>query len=114
MQRRPGKALAAKDNLPKLIRLVRILDLHVGTDEPTTIIPVTSLRGFKGHRIKGVTEDLPWEVELWGSNFYIVKIQGFLPADFRFPLYVLNFLLARIPHVARHRGSPQALHTTSH
>ena len=97
MQRRPGNALRRGDNLPKVIRLIRILDNHIPTDALTSIIPIVSLRGMRGHRIKGTTEGRDWEVELFGGNFYRAKVSGYQIVIFHTPLHVVNFLRSHLP-----------------
>ena len=93
--RRPVKS-SRKVSDDKFVRLVRILDRWVPTDAPTGIIPVTSLRGVKGLRVSGTTEGRGWSVELYGGNFYLVKIDGLEARDVRAPLHVLNFLRANL------------------
>ena len=91
-----GRPLTRKTSLDKFVRMVRILDAHIPTETPTAIIPVTSLKGFKGFKIQGVTNNKPWSVELYGGNFYLVKVFGLEPIDSRMPLHVLNFLRAKL------------------
>ena len=101
--RRLGKPLSRPVSLTKVIRIIKILDRFVPTDAPTGIIPVTSLRGFSGYKISGATNGRAWSVELYGGNFYLVKIQGLEARDMRVPLYVVNHLRANLLPKRSHR-----------
>lgn len=101
--RRIGNPLTRTTSVHKFVRLVRILDRWVPVDPgveglpgKTAIIPVVSLRGFRGFKVTGSTHDRSWSVELYGGNFYLVKISGLEPSDFRIPLHVLNYLRSRL------------------
>jgi hypothetical protein len=85
-----------KISVPKFVRLVRILDRWVPTDHPTAIIPITSLRGFNGYKVRGTTYNIPWSVELYGGNCYIVKVEGFDSQRLSVPLHVLNYLRSHL------------------
>lgn len=97
MFRRPGTSLARRAaNLPKTVRIIQILDRFVPSDAPTAIIPVVSLKGQHGFKVQGETDGRPWSVELWGGNFYLVKIQGLEPVPMNIPLHVVNYLRAHL------------------
>lgn len=89
-------------SLPKVIRLIRILDRLVPTDAPTSITQVTSLRGFRGTRIKGTTAGVSWDVTLFGGNFYLVNIANTESVALSMPLHVVNHLNA---HLRRQIGA---------
>ena len=99
MLRRVGNPLGRKASLHKFTRLVGILDRWVPVDpdpsgkpQRTDIMPVRSARGFPGFRVCGVTNSRPWAVDLYGGNFYLVRIEGFEASPFNLPLHVLNHL----------------------
>jgi hypothetical protein len=97
MQRRVGNALGRRSaSIAKTVRIIRILDRFVPSDAPTAIIPVVSLRGNQGYKVQGETYGRPWSVELYGGNFYLVKIHGLEAAPFSIPLHVLNYLRAHL------------------
>lgn len=109
MQRRVGSSLARRvPNIPKTIRMIQILDRLVPTDAPTAIIPVVSLRGHQGYKVQGETAGRPWSVELYGGNFYLVKIQGLEASSFSIPLHVVNYLRAHLlkGHASVRRDHP--------
>ena len=89
--------LTRKASLAKFARLVKILDSHIQTDEPTAIIQVTSSRGFRGLRVQGTTKQVPWSVDLSGGNFYLIKVCGLEPVTDNTPLHVVNFLRSKLP-----------------
>lgn len=99
MLRRVGNPLNRRVSMDKFVRLVRILDRWIPTDlgadgqpQKTAIIPVTSLRGFKGYRVRGVTHSHTWTVDLFGGNFYLVKVDGYEATSLNLPLHVVNHL----------------------
>lgn len=105
MQRRVGTSLARRvPNVAKTIRIIQILDRFVPSDAPTGIIPVVSLRGHQGYKVQGTTHDRPWSVELYGGNFYLVKIHGLEATPFNLPLHVVNYLRA---HLLRGPSAPR-------
>ena len=82
--------------MAKVIRMIRILDHSVPADAPTAIIPTTSLRGFKGVRVEGVSSGIPWSVTLYGGNFYLVHVSGTETVTLDTPLHVVNHLRAHL------------------
>ena len=93
---RSPKPLTHKVSLAKFARLVKILDSCIRTDEPTAIIQVTSARGFSGLRVQGTTQQVSWSVDLFGGNFYLIKVNGFQPVKSSIPLHVINILKAKL------------------
>ena len=94
--RRIGNPLTRPPSFGKFTRLVRILDQQIPTDAPTGIIPITSLRGFRGYKVQGLTEGRQWSVELYGGNFYLVWVQGYEAKPLNLPLHVVNHLRAHL------------------
>ena len=99
MLRRVGNPLNRRVSLNKFIRLVHILDRWIPTDsgcdgqpQKADIIPLTSLRGFKGYRVSGITRSSRWSVDLFGGNFYVVSVEGQESQKFNVPLHVVNYL----------------------
>lgn len=84
-------------SVAKLARLIRTLDLHIPVDAPTTIIQRTSEKGFAGYRIQGVTKSVPWYVDLFGGNFYLVKIFGLEVVRFSSLPQVYFHLKSKLP-----------------
>ena len=95
MLRRIGNPLRRRVSVDKFVRLVRILDRWIpvdGEDGKTAIIPLTSLRGFQGYRVAGITGSRRWSVDLFGGNFYLVKVEGQETVNLNLPLHVINYL----------------------
>jgi hypothetical protein len=97
IQRRLGRSALRQDaRILKVIRAIRILDKWVPSDEPSAIILVRSLRGFKGVRVAGSYRGCRWSVTLYGGNFYLVEVDGRETVPFNMPLHVVNFINATI------------------
>ena len=99
MLRRVGNPLNRRVSTNKFIRLVHILDRWIPLDpdangcaQKTDIIPLTSLRGFKGYRVTGTTRSVRWSVDLFGGNYYLVHLDGLETQTFHVPLHVVNYL----------------------
>ena len=93
-QAQPGKCPI---NLPKTVRLIRILDAQIQTDQPTDIITVKSEKGFIGTRVSGCTQGVPWTVDLYGGCCYIVNVQGYQSEQKNTPLRVVTLLRSQLP-----------------
>ncbi len=83
-------------NIAKTVRMIRILDIHIPVDAPTTITEVITEKNMRGTKVAGTTDGCPWSVELYGGNFYLVKVRGYLPTKATIPLHVVNMLKARL------------------
>ena len=86
-------------SLSKLGRLIRTLDLRIPVDDPTTIIRRTSEKGFQGFRVQGTTQSLPWYVDLFGGNFYLVKVHGLEVVQLSSLPQVYFYLKSKLPKV---------------
>ena len=82
--------------MSKVIRMIRILDKCVPSDAPTEIEEVTSQKGFHGVRVSGATGGRAWSIDLYGGNFYLMRIEGLRDTDMRTPIGVVNFLRAHL------------------
>ena len=63
-------------NTTKAVRFVQALDNQVPADAPTSITVVVSAKGVPGVRVSGITRGKAWDAELYGGNFYLLKVQG--------------------------------------